>query len=117
MELGAIFLERLRKLEGKPIFYDVNYLPNLNLPRFGTRKFENTSLFDILRQYYDIEVRGGEQKIRAIKADLTIAGYMGVEEGFPILHLERKLTTNKVGFHIYSSVYCNTDINAIYGSF
>lgn len=117
LELGCIYLERLRELEGKAIFYDVNYIPNVNLPRFSTRKFENNSLFDIMRKYYDIEIRGGEQKIRAIKADSVIAGYLGVEEDYPILHLERKLTTNRVGFYIYSSVYCNTDINAIYGSF
>lgn len=117
MDLGCIYLERLRQLEGNSIFYDVNYLPNVNLPRFCSRKFENNSLFDILRKYYDIEIRGGEQKIRAIKADSRIAGHLGVEEGFPILHLERKLSTSRVGFSIYSSVYCNTDINAIYGSF
>lgn len=116
-ELGCVHLERLRQLEGKSIFYDLNYLPNLNISRFCSKKFENNSLFDILRKFYDIEVRGGEQKIRAIKADSVIAGHLGVEEGFPILHLERKLKTNRVGFHVYSSVYCNTDINAIYGSF
>lgn len=116
-EMGCIYLERLRELEGKPIFYDVNYIPNINLPRFSTRKFENNSLFDILRKYYNIEIRGGEQKIRAIKADSRIAESLGVENDFPVLHLERKLTTNRVGFHIYSSVYCNTDINAIYGNF
>lgn len=116
-ELGCIYLERLRELEGKPIFYDINYLPNLNLPRFASRKFENTSLFDILRQYYNIEIRGGEQNIRAIKADKTIAGHLGLPEGSPILHLERKMTTSRVGFHVYSSVFCNTEVHAIYGSF
>jgi len=116
-EMGCIFLERLRQLEGKSIFYDVNYLPNVNLPRFVSRKFEDNSLFDILRKYYNIEIRGGEQKIRAISADKTIANHLGVKEGFPILHLERKISTSRVGFYIYSSVYCNTDINAISGSF
>ena len=116
-ELGCLYLERLRELEGKPIFYDINYLPNLNLPRFASRKFENTSLFDILRQYYNIEIRGGEQNIRAIKADKVIAGHLGLPEGSPILHLERKMTTSRVGFHVYSSVFCNTEVHAIYGSF
>ena len=116
-EMGCIFLERLRQLEGKSIFYDVNYLPNVNLPRFVSRKFEDNSLFDILRKYYNIEIRGGEQKIRAISADKNIANNLGVKEGFPILHLERKISTSRVGFYIYSSVYCNTDINAISGSF
>ena len=116
-ELGCIYLERLRELEGKPIFYDVNYIPNMNLPRFTGRKFENNSLFDILRKYYNIEIRGGEQNIRAINADPDTARYLGLPEGSPVLHLERKLTTNRVGFHVYSSVYCNTEVHAIYGSF
>lgn len=116
-EFGCICLERLRELEGRSIFYDVNYVPNMNLPRFTSRKFEGNSLFDILRQYYGIEIRGGEQRIRAIAANLAIAKYLGVDEGFPILHLERKLSTNRIGFYVYSSVYCNTDIDAIYGTF
>ena len=52
----------------KPIFYDINYIPNINLPRFTSRNLENKSLFDILRTAISIEIKGGEQKIRAIKA-------------------------------------------------
>ena len=115
--MGCILLQRLRKLEGRSIFYDVNYIPNMNLPRFKSRKFENASLFDILRQFYSIEIRGGEQRIRAIGADTATAEYLGVKTGFPILHLERKLNTNRIGFFVYSSVFCNTDIDAIFGTF
>ncbi len=116
-EVGCIFLERLRQLEGRSIFYDVNYIPNMNLPRFKSRKFEDSSLFDILRKFYGIEIRGGEQRIRAIAADENTARHLSIEAGFPILHLERKLSTSRIGFHIYSSVYCNTNIDAIYGTF
>ena len=112
-EMGCILLQRLRKLEGRSIFYDVNYIPNMNLPRFKSRKFENASLFDILRQFYSIEIRGGEQRIRAIGADTATAEYLGVKTGFPILHLERKLNTNRIGFFVYSSVFCNTDIDLV----
>ena len=69
---GCIFLERLRLVDDVPVFYDINYLPNINLPRFCNRKFENKSLFDILRRAYRIEVTSGEQRIRAIRADDTI---------------------------------------------
>lgn len=116
-EVGCIYLERLRELEGRSIFYDVNYIPNMNLPRFKTKKFEDNSFFDILRQFYGIEIRGGEQRIRAIASSPRIAKHLSVEVGFPILHLERKLSTNRIEFYVYSSVYCNTDIDAIYGTF
>jgi GntR family transcriptional regulator/GntR family frlABCD operon transcriptional regulator len=114
---GCIYMERLRFFNDKPIFYDINYIPNINMPRFTTRSFEDRSLFDILRKSYQIEIKGGEQKIRAIEADMTIAKYLSVKSGHPVLHLERKFDTNRPGFYIYSSIYCNTEEQAVYGSF
>jgi len=114
---GCIYMERLRFFNDKPIFYDINYIPNINMPRFTTRSFEDRSLFDILRKSYQIEIKGGEQKIRAIEADATIAKYLSVKSGHPVLHLERKFDTNRPGFYIYSSIYCNTEEHAVYGTF
>ncbi len=116
-ESGYIYMERLRILDGKPIFLDINFLPNINLPRFTSRTFENRSLFDILRKYYNIHVVGGEQKLKAIKANDHIGRYLHIRTGHPILHLERKIATNRVDYYFYSSVYCNTDISGIYGTF
>lgn len=114
---GCIYLERLRLVDDKPIFYDLNFLPNINIPRFTSRKFENQSLFDILRRAYQIEVKGGEQRIRAVKADKKIHDCLNIPMGYPILHLQRKLNTNRPGFYFFSSIYCNTDTYALYGSF
>ncbi|MGW8314059.1 MAG: GntR family transcriptional regulator, partial [Bacteroidales bacterium] len=62
ISLGCIHMERLRLINDLPVFYDITLLPNLNLPRFTSRTFENRSLFEILRKYYQIQVTGGEQK-------------------------------------------------------
>jgi len=114
---GCIYMERIRFFNEKPIFYDINYIPNINMPRFTTRSFEDRSLFDILRKSYQIEIKGGEQKIKAIQADATIAKYLSVKSGHPVLHLERKFDTSRPGFYIYSSIYCNTEEQAVYGTF
>jgi DNA-binding GntR family transcriptional regulator len=114
---GCIYMERIRFFNEKPIFYDINFIPNINMPRFTSRSFENRSLFDILRKFYQIEIKGGEQKIRAIKANENVAGYLSVKFGHPVLHLERKFDTNRPGFFIYSSIYCNTEEQAVYGLF
>jgi len=114
---GCIYMERIRFFNEKPIFYDINFIPNINLPRFTSRIFENRSLFDILRKNYQVEIKGGEQKIRAIEADVTTAKYLSVKSGHPVLHLERKFDTNKPGFFIYSSIFCNTEEQAVYGLF
>lgn len=117
IESGCIKMERLRLYQGKPIFYDINYLPNINLPRFTSRNFENKSLFDVLRVSYGIEVKGGEQKIRAIRAADHVADYLGVSSAHPVLHLERKFETNRFGFNFYSSIYCKTEDQAVFGIF
>ncbi len=117
LESGCIYMERLRLVNSKPVFYDITMIPNINLSRFTSRNFENKSLFDVLRKYYHVEVRGGEQKLLAIVADERLKDYFKVGSGHPVLQLNRKIETSRPGFYIYSQVFCNTDEYALYGSF
>ncbi|MFN8211331.1 MAG: GntR family transcriptional regulator [Bacteroidales bacterium] len=116
-ESGCIYIERLRLLDGKPIFYDLSYIANINLPRITARQFEDRSLFQILRDNYKVEIKGGEQRIKAIPASGKISRYLKIKPGVPVLHLERKMETNVQGLYLYSSIYCNTDTYSIYGTF
>jgi GntR family transcriptional regulator/GntR family frlABCD operon transcriptional regulator len=116
-ESGCIYMERLRLLEGTPIFYDISFIPNINLPRITSRQFENRSLFKILRDHYHVEIKGGEQRIKAIPASGKISRFLSIKTGEPVLHLERKMETNISGLFIYSSIYCNTEKYSIYGTF
>ncbi|HPR30477.1 MAG TPA: GntR family transcriptional regulator [Prolixibacteraceae bacterium] len=117
IELGCIFLERLRLINNKPVFFDTTMIPNLNLPRFTSRNFENKSLFSILREQYQIEVTGGEQKIRATLASEKLQQFFGIGPGAPILQLDRKIATNKHDFYFYSQVLCNTEEYSLAGTF
>jgi GntR family transcriptional regulator/GntR family frlABCD operon transcriptional regulator len=116
-ESGCIYMERLRLVDGTPVFYDINHLPNINLPRFTSRSFENKSLFETLRTQYQVEVKGGEQKLKAIKADSKIAKLLNLPVGEPVLSIERKLNTNRDGFHIYSTIWFNSAKHTIFGTF
>lgn len=116
-ESGCIYMERLRLLDNVPIFYDISYIGNINLPRFTARQFENRSLFRIMREHYNIEIKGGEQRIRAISPSLKIKRFLKLEESQPVLHLERKIETSMDGLYLYSSIYCNTVKHSIYGRF
>lgn len=115
--MGCIYMERLRLINDQPVFYDITMIPNLNLPRFTSRTFENRSLFDILRKHYRLEVRGGEQKIQAITADERIMKHFGVRENHPILRMDRKMETNRAGFSFFSQIYCNTEDYSLMGRF
>lgn len=116
-ESGCIYMERVRLLEDEPIFYDINFMANINLPRITSRKFENRSLFSILRDSYNIEIKGGEQRIKAIPVTTKIGRFLKMKKDQPVLHLERKLETNHPGLFLYSSIYCNTEKYSIFGRF
>lgn len=116
-ESGCIYMERLRLLEGIPIFYDISFIANINLPRITSRQFEDKSLFQMLRDNYQLEIKGGEQRIKAIPSSLKISKFLKIKKGEPVLHLERKLETNNPGLFLYSSIYCNTEKYSIYGTF
>ena len=115
--LGCIYMERLRLINDLPVFYDITMIPNLNLPRFTSRSFEDRSLFEILRIHYHIQVKSGEQKILAIKADERIQEHFKVKSNHPILRLDRKLETNRPGFSFFSQIYCNTSDYSLIGRF
>jgi DNA-binding GntR family transcriptional regulator len=116
-ESGCIYMARLRLLDDIPIFYDISYIANINLPRITSRQFENRSLFKILREHYHIEIKGGEQRIKAIPASSKISSFLHLKRNQPVLHLERKMITNVNGLFLYSSIYCNTEKYSIFGRF
>jgi DNA-binding GntR family transcriptional regulator len=116
-ESGCIYMERLRLLEESPIFYDISYIANINLPRITSRNFVNRSLFQILRDNFGVEIKGGDQRIKAIPASEKIRRFLCLKKGQPVLHLERKMETNKPGLFLYSSIFCNTGKYSIFGRF
>jgi DNA-binding GntR family transcriptional regulator len=104
-------------LNNVPFFYDITYLPNINLPRFTSRNLDNYSLFNLLRENYQVEVTGGEQNIKAILPNSEIQAYLEVAPTTPILNLQRKLETNRINFNIYSFLYCDTREHSLFGRF
>jgi GntR family transcriptional regulator/GntR family frlABCD operon transcriptional regulator len=117
LESGCIYLERIRLVNDVPLFYDISYLVNVNLPRFCSRSFEDKSLFDIMRKHYSIEVLSGQQRLQAIPVSDKMADFLQIKKGKPILHLERKIETSRINFYIYSELFCNTENFALFGSF
>jgi DNA-binding GntR family transcriptional regulator len=116
-DAGCIYLERLRLVNNRPVFFDITMLPNINFPRFTKRNLENASLFNVLRSGYQLEMKGGEQRLFAIKADKRLVDFFDVKPGHPVLQLDRKIETNRIGIHVYSQVFCNTQEYALFGTF
>jgi len=117
MESGCIYMERLRLLDDDPIFFDISYIANINLPRLTSRQFEDRSLFAVLREHYGVEIKSGEQRIRAITPSPAVRKYLALRRDQPVLHLERRMETNVNGLFLYSSIFCNTGKYSIFGRF
>lgn len=117
LESGCIYFERLRLVDNQPFFYDITYIPNINLPRFTSYKLENSSLFDTLREQFKIEVKGGNQHFKAINPTEDISKLLDLKDNQPIIHLQRKFTTNRLNFNFYSELFCNTDVYSLSGGF
>lgn len=113
---GCIYFERLRLLDGVPVFFDITMLPNIGLPRFLNYDLENRSLFDSLRSQYQITVTEARSSCSPYGRQAP-AGISGVRAGHPILQLNRKIETSRPGFHIYSQVFCATQGYGLIGTF
>lgn len=116
-ESGCIYFERIRLVNNVPVFFDISYLPNIRIPRFTSRNLENHSLFNLLREQYQIEVTGGEQTIKAERASKEVQKYLDMAPNAPVLHLKRKLETNRLSFNFYSFMYCDTSEHGLFGRF
>lgn len=116
-ESGCINFERLRYVNNIPVFYDITFIPNIGLPRFTSRNMKNVSLFDVLRESYQIEIKGGEQNFKAILATIELQELLCVNQSHPVLKLQRKLHTSRLDFNIYSMLYCNTEEHNLFGQF
>jgi GntR family transcriptional regulator/GntR family frlABCD operon transcriptional regulator len=112
---GCIVIKRLREVDGLPVMLEHTYLPDI-LADFLEKKWENGSLFKTLQVHYQVQVRSVEQYIRAIVANDKLAESLKLEKDMPLLKINRKYATNKGGFFIYSTLYCNTKNYAL-GSF
>ena len=105
----CIYIERQRRVGDAVVFYEFLHIPNRNLSGLLNRSLENRSLYELLRKSYKIEITGGEQKLWAIAADATVSTFLEIKKGRPVLRLERRIDTNRIGFSIYTSLFVNTE--------
>ncbi|MBC7721250.1 MAG: GntR family transcriptional regulator [Pedobacter sp.] len=115
LQQNCFYIERQRRVADAVVFYEFLFIPNNNLPRFASKSLEDKSLYELLRNSYQIEIKGGEQKLWAITANELECGFLEVKKGSPVLRLERRIDTNRSGFSIYTSLYVNTEKYVLQG--
>ncbi len=82
-------IRRLRYLNREPISLDVTYVPAAIGERLMKEDLATRDVFLILENEYGHALGAADLQIEAVLADETLARLLGIEEGTPLLRIER----------------------------
>lgn len=82
-------LRRVRYLNREPISLDVTYVPKAIGERLAREDLAHRDIFLILENDYGIALGEAELQIEAMLADESLARHLKIEEGAPVLRIER----------------------------
>ena len=88
---GIIVLRRLLEYGGAPAVLDEITLPGALFKGFTKDRFEayHGSMYGFFETQYGVRCLNAEEKLRAVAADETTAGLLGVAPGTPLLAVDR----------------------------
>ncbi len=88
-------LRRLRFLNREPISLDVTYVPRAIGERLAKEDLAHRDIFLILENDYGIALGEAHLQIEAMLADESLARLLKIEEGAPVLRIERLTYTTE----------------------
>jgi GntR family transcriptional regulator len=86
-------IKRVRYLNREAISLDVSYVPRAIGERLAREDLATRDIFLILENEYGIALGDAELKIESTTADDALARLLGVEDGSPVLRIERLTRT------------------------
>jgi GntR family transcriptional regulator len=89
--LRSIIVRRLLRFDGKPVVLDEIYLPGEVFQGLTLEVLQDNqdSLYTLFETRFGVRMIRAEERIRAVAADRAIRRIAGVEEGSPLLSVER----------------------------
>ena len=87
--MPVVRLDRLRSADGVPIAFDVTYLPLRYGRLLDRERLESETIYHQLENQYGIPVVSGTFVIEGSTADSVLASHLNVDEGAPLLVINR----------------------------
>jgi GntR family transcriptional regulator len=84
----VIYLNRLRFIENEPIILVETYIPNHLCPNLLQVDLETHSLYQVLREKYNLYIVRANRSIEAVAARANEAKLLGIERNAPLLLLK-----------------------------
>jgi GntR family transcriptional regulator len=85
----VILLRRLRLADGEPMAVETAYLPDSLCRGLLAENLNNRSLYQLLRERFQITPARAQQQIKAIACPPAEAKLLGIRKGDPVLHIYR----------------------------
>lgn len=85
----VVHIERVRLANDTPISFDDSYFPLELGNRIATENLEEEPFYSILEGKYGIPIAGADYVLSAAVADDRVARLLDIEQGAPVLRLER----------------------------
>ncbi|GGX10705.1 GntR family transcriptional regulator [Streptomyces noursei] len=88
----AVYLERLRRVDGMPLSLDCTYLiPEVGEPLLasGTERLENRDVFELIERAAGRPLGSAEVAVRAVVADPATCAVLGMTAGGAVLAVDR----------------------------
>lgn len=81
----VVDLERVRDLDGAPISVEYSCIPAARVPGLESIELTDRSLYDVLRERYDIVATRCDYELQAEAANRSDSQLLGIAEGMPVL--------------------------------
>lgn len=85
----VMLIERVRTADGEPLALESLYIPYDACPQLLHADLELISIYDFLEKEYHLNLEGADQFLEAGLADRKVAKILKIQEGAPVLTIER----------------------------
>jgi len=80
----AIRIERVRFVDGEPLFWTTAFVPHALCPNFKNEDFQNHSFFELFERKYGIFISHAKRSVIATIASSNAITHLGVKPGAPV---------------------------------
>jgi GntR family transcriptional regulator len=108
-------MQRVRILQGTPLMVNRSYIPYHLCPDLLTTDLD-LPLYQLLKVRFNLPIVRLTDLLECVVADATIAGYLHISEGAPLIHVTRTAYTHndvpvQVGRNFIRADMCRFRIN------
>lgn len=108
-ESSLYHIQRLRLIENKPFLLENTYLPEVIFNKLEEKELKNNSLYQIIKEKYEIKLANAEAEVEAIIFDSETASKMDVKEGMLGLYFEQFSKNDQNQIVEFTSAYYRND--------